>query len=82
MSSIDVDTEVFVYTGPGGDDVPQDVVRVRIDPSDTSISIPAYAFNKCTKLAEVELCEGLVEIGRLLRPFNYEDHHPHITPED
>jgi len=52
---------VFVYTGPGGNGVPQNVVRVRVDPSVTSI--PAQAFNQRTKLAEVELCEGLVEIG-------------------
>jgi hypothetical protein len=51
---------VFVYTGPGGNDVPQDVVRVRVDPSVTSI--PANAFNQRKKLATVELCEGLVEI--------------------
>jgi len=61
MSSNAADTEVFVYTGPGGDDVPRDVVRFRVDPSVTSI--PARAFVGRTKLAEVELCEGLVEIG-------------------
>ena len=61
MASNATDTEVFVYTGPRGDDVPQDVVRVRVDPSVTSI--PARAFYECKKLAEVELCEGLVEIG-------------------
>ena len=53
--------EVFVYTGEGGAVVPQDVVRVRVDPSVTSI--PAYAFHERKKLAEVELCEGVVEIG-------------------
>jgi hypothetical protein len=46
-------TEVFVYMGPVGNDVPQDVVRVRVDPS--VASIPAYAFEGRTKLAEVEL---------------------------
>jgi hypothetical protein len=62
MSSISTDTdEVFVYTGPGGERVPKDVVRVRVDPSVTSI--PASAFCQRKKLAEVELCEGLVEIG-------------------
>ena len=55
------DTEVFVYTGEGGLEVPQDVVRVRLDPSVTSI--PAHAFCGRKKLTEVELCEGLVEIG-------------------
>ena len=55
------DAEVFVYTGAGGAVVPQDVVRVRVDPSVTSI--PARAFYGRKKLTEVELCEGLVEIG-------------------
>jgi dextranase len=57
-------SDVFVYTGPGGDDVPQaprDVVRVRVDPSVTSI--PAHEFRYRKKLIEVVLCEGLVEIG-------------------
>jgi hypothetical protein len=57
-----MDTEVFVYTGrQGGNNVPQDVERVQVDPSVTSI--PAHAFSRRKKLAEVELCEGLVEIG-------------------
>ena len=49
--------------GAGGDAVPQDedVVRARVDPSVTSI--PTNAFWGRKKLAEVELCEGLVEIG-------------------
>ena len=54
--------EVFVYTGEGGAAaVPLNGVRVRVDPSVTSI--PANAFNERTKLIEVELCEGIVEIG-------------------
>ena len=61
MSSNSTNAEVFVYTGPRGVEVPDDVVRVRIDPSVTSI--PAFAFDGRKKLAEVELCEGLVEIG-------------------
>jgi hypothetical protein len=60
MNDIDTD-EVFVYTGPGGERPPRDVVRVRVDPSVTSI--PDNAFKERMKLAEVELCEGLVEIG-------------------
>jgi hypothetical protein len=55
------DTEVFVYTGEGGLEAPRDVIRVLVDPSVTSI--PDQAFNQRKKLAEVELCEGLVEIG-------------------
>ena len=61
MSSNANDAEVFVYTGTGGAEVPDDVVRVRVDPSVSSI--PADAFEDCKKLTEVELCEGLVEIG-------------------
>ena len=53
--------EVLVYTGEGGVDVPRDVVRVRVNPSITSIHDRAFYGRK--KLAEVELCEGLVEIG-------------------
>jgi len=45
----------------GGDEVPDDVVRLWVDPSVTSI--PARAFFGRKKLNEVELCEGLVEIG-------------------
>jgi hypothetical protein len=52
--------EVFNYTGAGAE-VPDDVVRVRVDPSVTTI--PLDAFSECKKLSEVELCEGLVEIG-------------------
>jgi hypothetical protein len=65
LPSDDVDCEgdtadVFVYTGPRGEGVPDDVVRVRVDPSVTSI--PISSFEERKKLAEVELCEGLVEI--------------------
>jgi hypothetical protein len=61
MSSNATDSEVLLYTGEGGEEVPDDVVRVRVDPSVTSI--PAGAFEGRKKLTEVELCEGLVEIG-------------------
>jgi hypothetical protein len=61
LSNNAADAEVFVYTGPRGIDVPQNVVRLRVDPSVTSI--PVFAFDGHKKLAEVELCEGLVEIG-------------------
>jgi hypothetical protein len=54
-------TEVFIYTGVGGAVIPQDVERVRVDPSVTSI--PANAFDQRKKLTEVELSEGVVEIG-------------------
>ena len=61
VGSSTTDTEVFIYTGEGGLEAPRDVVRVLVDPSVTSV--PANAFNARKKLAEVELCEGLVEIG-------------------
>jgi hypothetical protein len=70
MSSNVADAEVFVYTGEGGASIPRDVVRVRVDPSVRSI--PYRAFCNRKKLAEVELCEGLVEIG--ISPFWYCDH--------
>ena len=41
--------------------VPSDVVRVRVHPSVTVI--PEKAFYQQRKLEEVELCEGLLEIG-------------------
>jgi hypothetical protein len=50
MLSNAVDAEVFIYTGPRGDDVPQDVVRVRVDPSVTSI--PDDAFYQRKQLTE------------------------------
>ena len=55
------DAEVFVYTGPVGERVPIDVVRALVDPSVVSIHEGAFYGRK--KLDEVELCEGLVEIG-------------------
>jgi hypothetical protein len=64
--------EVFVYTpihasrdeqneGFLPNSVSSDVIHVRVDPSVTSI--PDRAFYGRKKLTEVELCEGLVEIG-------------------
>jgi hypothetical protein len=51
--------EAFVYTR-GGAVVPNDVVRVRIDPSE--LSIPEYAFYERRQLQKVELHDGLREI--------------------
>jgi len=53
-------TEVFVYMGEGGPVVPDDVVHVRVHPS---VTIIEDAFRGCNKLEEVELCDGLLEIG-------------------
>ena len=59
--------EVFVYTGAGeGAVVPNDVVRVRIDPS--VLVLPMDAFNNCIALKEIVLHDGLREIG--LRAFS------------
>ena len=52
----------------GGDMVvPDDVARVRVHPSVTII--PQRAFYACDKLEEIELCDGLLEIGE--RAFQY-----------
>jgi hypothetical protein len=60
-SATNDEVQVFVYTGPNGESPPKNVVRVQVDPSVTSI--PYRAFDRREKLSEVELCEGLVEIG-------------------
>ena len=52
---------VFVYMGVGGPRAPSDVVCIRVHPSVTIIH--AGAFRHKRKLEEVELCEGLFEIG-------------------
>jgi hypothetical protein len=70
MAEDSSNAEVFVYTGEVGAVVPQDVVRVRVDPSVTSIPAQAFIYHK--KLAEVKLCEGVVEIGE--RSFGLCDH--------
>ena len=60
MAANDVgNNEVLVYMGD--ERVPRDVVRARVHPSVTRIS--GEAFVDCIKLVEVELCEGLLEIG-------------------
>jgi len=69
-------TEVFTYMGEGILVVPNDVVRVRVHPSVTEI--PYRAFAERINLEEVELCEGLLEIGneafkdcKLLKRINF-----------
>ena len=54
------ESRVFVYTE--GAIVPEDVVCVRLHPSITII--PEEAFYKRENLEAVELCEGLLEIGK------------------
>ena len=51
--------DVFIFTE--GAVVPRNVVRVRVHPSVTVI--PERTFRGQEKLQEVELCEGLVEVG-------------------
>jgi hypothetical protein len=53
--------DIFIYTGARGERVPDNVVRALVNPSVTLI--PVRAFNQRKKLTEVELCEGIVEIG-------------------
>ena len=59
-SSVNNNDEVFIYTE--GVEVPLDVVRVRVDSS--VAVIPDDAFGWCHQLKEVDLCEGLLEIGK------------------
>ncbi|KAL7526982.1 hypothetical protein ACHAXR_001741, partial [Thalassiosira sp. AJA248-18] len=52
--------EAFLYTGQERDDIPGDVTRIRVvDPSVTRIP----PLQNLSKLEEVELCEGVEEIG-------------------
>ena len=54
-----MEREVFVYNGV--DEVPEDVIHVRVDPSITVIR--DNAFDGHFHLEEVELPEGLLKIG-------------------
>ena len=51
----------FVYTGQHPSEVPRDVTHVRVDPS--VISIGERAFYDCEHLEEVELYQGLRDVG-------------------
>ncbi|KAL7534018.1 hypothetical protein ACHAXR_005584 [Thalassiosira sp. AJA248-18] len=53
--------KVFLYAGQNRPVIPSDVTRVRVHPSLTTI--PRSAFRNLSKLEEVELCEGVEEIG-------------------
>ncbi|KAL7523122.1 hypothetical protein ACHAXR_000034 [Thalassiosira sp. AJA248-18] len=54
--------EAFLYTGQERGAIPRDVTRIRVDPSVTRI--PEEAFKNLYRLVEVEICEGVEEIGR------------------
>jgi hypothetical protein len=54
--------DYFIYTGEGSDDIPQDEIRVQVDPSIKVIR--GKAFYWCTQLTIVHLDEGLKEIGK------------------
>jgi hypothetical protein len=71
MSTEETHADVFVYTGGVRASIPNYVVHVRVDPSVALII--AGAFEGCKKLAKVELCEGLVEIGSV-GSFRWCDH--------
>jgi len=49
----DYSAEVFVYKGPGGESPPQNVVRVRVDPSVVSIPACAFKINIPTSLRRI-----------------------------
>ena len=53
--------EVSRYVYNGVDEVPMNVTHVRVDPSVTVI--PDDAFRSCKKLEQVDLPEGLIQIG-------------------
>jgi len=52
---------IYVYNGEDG--VPRDITHIRVDPSVTIIPNGAFK-NRCPKLVEVELPEGLITIER------------------
>jgi hypothetical protein len=53
---------VFIYNEDTKNEIPSDVTHVKVDPSVQKI--PAYAFQDCLWLVEVEFSEGLEVIGR------------------
>jgi hypothetical protein len=57
-----VNEQPFIYIGQSEDEIPKDVFRVIVDPSVKEIG--ARAFKKCTRLMNVELCDGLELIDR------------------
>ena len=55
------DANVFVYSGTGRAEVPDDVVRVRVDPS--VALIPTRAFFERKRLTEVEHVKASWKLG-------------------
>jgi hypothetical protein len=77
------DAEVFVYTGKRGETICDDVVRVRVDPSVTSI-------RSCISQSQ-EVGRGGAQrrprgnwrtIFQQVRPFHNENQHPRLTKKD
>ena len=56
------DEDVFVYMGEGGPVVPSNFICAKVHPSVTELV--STSFNDRRRLEEVELCDGLVHIGR------------------
>ncbi len=52
--------EPFIYTGQSREDIPRNVTHVNVDP--TVKEIDWKAFEGCSQLRSVELCEGLESI--------------------
>ena len=79
-------TEVFIYTGEGGAAIPDDVVRVRIDPSITSIPDQAFWGRLRNNFTDVELCAKasfkLGVIPSLAMTTDYENKHSQHAQED
>jgi hypothetical protein len=57
------DTDVFVYTGDGGAEVPDDVVRVLVDPSVTSI--PVKHFTTARSWPRWSCVKALLKLGKV-----------------
>ena len=60
MEGLD-DEGVFIYMGGEGTGVPSNTIRAKVHPSVNELTT---SFNDHRRLEEVELCDGLVHIGR------------------
>jgi hypothetical protein len=60
--SMDSDDEPFLYTGQSEEDIPRNVMHVKVvDPAIKKIG--GWAFYECEQLVSVDLCEGLERIN-------------------